>query len=70
MSSAIFVRSAEIGLHLALVKLPAELLRGYWPTVDFDESTVTALRSCLMKPEHLDWLGEIRTKLKAAGTER
>ena len=31
-----------------------------WATLDIDpEVSVTCLRSCLMKPEHLDWLDRI-----------
>lgn len=54
-----FELAAQKGLHLALIKLPADLLKPYWPDVEFDQQTVTCLRSCLMKPEHLDWLESI-----------
>ncbi|MBT8077012.1 MAG: aminotransferase class V-fold PLP-dependent enzyme [Gammaproteobacteria bacterium] len=63
-SSTVFDKAAEKNLHLALVKLPADLLRSYWPDVGFDEETVTCLRSCLMKPEHEGWLDEIWRILK------
>ena len=54
-----FTAAAEENLHLALVGLPSELLRQYWPDVEFDADTVVCLRSCLMKPEHLDWVERI-----------
>ncbi len=51
----LFKQAAEAGLHLALLELPATLLAAHWPAVDFNNDSVTCLRSCLMKPEHLDW---------------
>ncbi|MCG6866677.1 MAG: aminotransferase class V-fold PLP-dependent enzyme [Thiogranum sp.] len=58
-SHALFEATAAAGLHLALVSLPAGLLQEYWREVEFDTPTVTCLRSCLMKPEHADWLERI-----------
>lgn len=59
LSRRLFDRAAEHDLHLALVDLPIEMLTPYWDDVDFDQPTVTCLRSCLMKPEHLDWIERI-----------
>lgn len=59
LSRDYFKRAATLNLHLALADLPASLLKGYWKAVDFDRPTVTCLRSCLMKPEHLDWIDRI-----------
>jgi hypothetical protein len=39
--------------------LPASLLTAHWPHVDFDRDSVTCLRSCLMKPEHEEWVDAI-----------
>lgn len=50
-----FAEAAQASLHLALVELPAGMLRPYWPGVNFDRPTVT----CLMKPEHLNWVDQI-----------
>jgi tyrosine decarboxylase / aspartate 1-decarboxylase len=58
-SRKMFEQTAAAGLHLALADLPEDLLRSYWPDVEFDQPTVTCLRSCLMKPEHLDWIDRI-----------
>ena len=58
-SRDLFERTAEAGLHLALLELPATLLASLWPAVDFDIDSVTCLRSCLMKPEHQDWCDAI-----------
>jgi len=41
------------------VDLPAELARPHWPGISFDEPAVTCLRSCLMKPEHFEWIDRI-----------
>jgi glutamate/tyrosine decarboxylase-like PLP-dependent enzyme len=50
-----FREAADAHLHLALMALPVDLVRCRWDGVDFDSLTVTCLRSCLMKPEHLEW---------------
>lgn len=63
-SRALFDAAAREDLHLALIDLPGQMLRDYWPDVSFDVPSVTCLRSCLMKPEHLDWVGEITTILE------
>ncbi len=55
----VFTRAAENNLHLALVDLPADLVRHYWPGLNGDEASITCLRSCLMKTEHLDWIDKI-----------
>jgi glutamate/tyrosine decarboxylase-like PLP-dependent enzyme len=62
----IFDRAAEAGLHLALAHLPARFFAGAGWTDSEPESTVTCLRSVLMKPEHLAWIDEIWTRLLAA----
>lgn len=54
-----FHAAAAENLHLAIFKYPASLLRSRWPDVDFDQPMVTCLRSCLMKPEHYDWIEDI-----------
>jgi len=53
----IFGQAEKLGLHLALAELPAKFFDGEWK--DRAES-VTALRSVMMKPEHLGALPEIR----------
>lgn len=58
-SRQLFHRAAEENLHLALVDLPASLLSTHWPDVCLDQNSITCLRSCLMKPEHLDWCDAI-----------
>jgi glutamate/tyrosine decarboxylase-like PLP-dependent enzyme len=58
-SSRLFDAAADMHLHLALMELPATLLRHHWPRVEFDRDYVTCLRSCLMKPEHEAWVDTI-----------
>jgi len=60
----VFAAAAEQGLHLALAELPVEFFpAGTWPP---GATTVTCLRSVLMKPEHRDWLDRIWFHLQRA----
>ena len=59
LSQQIFDLTAKNNLHLALFNYPSEQLKEGWPEVDFDQDTVICLRSCLMKPEHEDWMDTI-----------
>jgi tyrosine decarboxylase / aspartate 1-decarboxylase len=65
-AQAIFDRAAEGGLHLALANLPARFFAGANWSDARDDSKVTCLRSVLMKPEHLAWVGEIGARLQSA----
>ncbi len=67
-AKSIFDRAAEQDLHLALIELPTPLVRNYWPELAGDDETITCLRSCLMKPEHIDWIDEIVSILESAAT--
>ncbi|MFK7730140.1 MAG: aspartate aminotransferase family protein [Pseudomonadales bacterium] len=67
MSAREFEQCAAKNLHLALVTLPSKLLQAHWPTVEFDTDTVTCMRSCLMKPEHADWVEKIWAIYKKVG---
>lgn len=58
-SRALFDAAARRNLHLALFSYPTRLLGESWQGVHMDEAQLTCLRSCLMKPEHLDWIDEI-----------
>ncbi|MDX1432695.1 MAG: aminotransferase class I/II-fold pyridoxal phosphate-dependent enzyme [Gammaproteobacteria bacterium] len=58
-ASTMFDAAAREHLHLALMSLPASFLAEHWPHVDFDDDAVTCLRSCLMKPEHREWMDRI-----------
>jgi glutamate/tyrosine decarboxylase-like PLP-dependent enzyme len=63
---ALFAAAAERHLHLALLQVPDSLATAWWPELGRDAPTVTALRSCLMKPEHQDWLPRITAILDTA----
>ena len=65
-SEQIFNAAAQENLHLATFKYPTALLREKWRGVDLDQQSVTCLRSCLMKPEHLDWVDKIWALLDKA----
>jgi tyrosine decarboxylase / aspartate 1-decarboxylase len=69
LSRAIFESAAKKNLHLATFNYPSRLLRNVWKEVQFDAESVTCLRSCLMKPEHLDWLDRIWEILSKATEE-
>src|SRR3989449_309830 len=56
-SRQIFEAAARRGLHLALAELPVKFWRGMQE--DGERATVTCLRSVLMKPEHLEWVGRV-----------
>ncbi|NOX68691.1 MAG: aspartate aminotransferase family protein [Gammaproteobacteria bacterium] len=65
-ASEVFHRAASKDLHLALIELPVDMVRHYWPDLIANRDTVRVLRSCLMKPEHLDWLDDMWPLLEAA----
>jgi glutamate/tyrosine decarboxylase-like PLP-dependent enzyme len=58
-ASAVFDAAARKDLHLALVNIPSSIVSHYWPQLVLNRDTVACLRSCLMKPEHLDWIDKI-----------
>ncbi len=59
LSLKLFDVAALHKLHLATFSYPSACLKDVWNDVDFDRDNVTCLRSCLMKPEHSDWLEHI-----------
>jgi glutamate/tyrosine decarboxylase-like PLP-dependent enzyme len=69
LSRAIFESAAKRNLHLATFNYPSRLVRKTWKEVQFDTDSVVCLRSCLMKPEHLDWLDRIWELLDKATNE-
>src|SRR5216684_272123 len=62
-SRAVFAAAAERGLHLAVAELPISFFISLEASVRPDRETLTCLRSVLMKPEHLEWIGRIWTIL-------
>jgi glutamate/tyrosine decarboxylase-like PLP-dependent enzyme len=69
-SRRIFDEAARRGLHLALITLPTAMLEasvaGRASVVQADAPTTICLRSCLMKPEHVEWLDRIVSLLDEA----
>jgi len=60
ISSEVFHLAAnKYNLHLALINYPTKLLGSNWDFADKDAEYVTCLRSCLMKPAHLDFVDEL-----------
>jgi hypothetical protein len=55
----VFARAADASLHLALIDLPVELVKSWWPDLEANAPKISCLRSCLMKPEHLDTIDDI-----------
>lgn len=58
-ANKVFDAAARKDLHLALVNIPSPIVAHYWPELALNRDTVTCLRSCLLKPEHLDWIDRI-----------
>lgn len=67
LARVVFAEAARRDLHLALADLPRVIAGPAFPDMQWDSDTLTCLRSCVMKPEHGDWLGEITERLGAAG---
>jgi glutamate/tyrosine decarboxylase-like PLP-dependent enzyme len=62
-SREIFAATAQEGLHLAVAELPVKFWSSLKP--ESGRTTVTCLRSVLMKPEHLQWVGRIVSILES-----
>ncbi|HTX40629.1 MAG TPA: aminotransferase class V-fold PLP-dependent enzyme [Acidobacteriaceae bacterium] len=69
-SQEVFDRAAEGGLHLALAHLPARFFANAGWQDAGEDSSVTCLRSVLMKPEHLEWVDEIGRRIGEAASSR
>lgn len=69
LASDFFDVAASHNLHLAKANLPKDLFEEHWPGFNWDQDTVTCLRSCLMKPEHLDWMDAIWKGLDGVAAE-
>ena len=65
----LFHAAAEENLHLATFQFPTRLIGDKWDGVEMDQENVTLLRSCLMKPEHEDWLDRIWAILSRAADQ-
>jgi tyrosine decarboxylase/aspartate 1-decarboxylase len=68
-SRRIFDAAAKRDLHLAVAELPVSFWDANMGGMKRDRSTMSCLRSVLMKPEHLDWVERIWEKLLDATKE-
>jgi glutamate/tyrosine decarboxylase-like PLP-dependent enzyme len=59
LSTRLFEDAASRNLHLALFTYPTRLIKNIPRSIEIDQETLTCLRSCMMKPEHLDWVHSI-----------
>ncbi len=64
LSRQIFTELERKNIYLAIADLPKTLLADTWPQIKWDQGRVTCLRSCLMKPEHFDWVDSIWEKIE------
>ncbi|NNF68034.1 MAG: aspartate aminotransferase family protein [Gammaproteobacteria bacterium] len=63
LSREIFKAAADLDLHLAVAELPVQFFDLDSAGIEADADTVSCLRSVLMKPEHLEWIDEIYSRL-------
>ncbi len=52
----LFRRAAERNVHVALAELPTANVAAHLGEMICDRDTITCLRSCLMKPDHLEYV--------------
>jgi glutamate/tyrosine decarboxylase-like PLP-dependent enzyme len=65
-SERAFDRLAAEGWHVAKLRLDTAWLRRSHPWIEADAATTTVLRSCLMKPEHLEVVEELAVAIGEA----
>ena len=61
-ANLLFKKAEENQLYLSLYKYPASLFES--PEFEINSEYLTCLRSCLLKPEHDDWMDEIWSRLE------
>lgn len=66
IAKKIFTAAAQKNLHLAIANLPVEFFINIGAEMKVDQDYLTCLRSCLMKPEHFDWVDDIWQLLQQA----
>lgn len=63
LSQRVFDEAAKHDLHLAVASVPRSMCVALQCIEDWDQDTVTVLRACVMKPEHLTHMDSITTLL-------
>ena len=66
LAQRLFDEAASEHLHMAVANLPGSLFSDALKEMQWDQDHVACLRTCLMKPEHLDWIDRIRNALNKA----
>jgi glutamate/tyrosine decarboxylase-like PLP-dependent enzyme len=66
LARAVFDAAAARDLHLALATFPREMAEPCGAIREWDADAVACLRSCVMKPEHREWIPEVLARLRAA----
>jgi len=56
ISQQTFERAEALELHMATFSYPSALIKKAYPEVEIDSEYTICMRSCLMKPEHADWI--------------
>lgn len=69
LAKEIFKVAEQENLYLALTNLPKQLFLETGEGIKGEQESITCLRSCLMKPEHLDWIDRIWQTLDAVSTK-
>src|SRR5439155_508639 len=68
-SRKIYEAAARRDLHLAVAELPVHFFGANLRAMNPDRTTITCLRSVLMKPEHFDWIERIWGLLSLSADE-
>ena len=63
----IYESAEKNDLHLALATFPRAMVEPTAAVAHWDRDDIVCLRSCVMKPEHRDWMPEILRRLNLAG---
>ena len=66
VNQEVFHAAAKHDLHLAVARLPQELLAPWAGDIEWNDGMLAVLRTCLMKPEHAAWLPELQSRLQAS----
>jgi tyrosine decarboxylase / aspartate 1-decarboxylase len=69
LSRQIFDAAAKRNLHLAVAEMPGRFFDTQHEAMRWDRTSVSCLRSVLMKPEHLEWVPRIWEILSEATDE-
>ena len=69
LSRKIYEAAAKRDLHLAVAELPVQFWEANLGAMKRDRTTITCLRSVLMKPEHFEWIERIWSLFNLSANE-